>query len=479
MARFLVVLLLGAITALLWLSYDFASTHQVFGATAVPVALHVAASIAAAVLFVVLVGQIVVRYGLARALPGEPTDLQRRLVAALLSFAAIATVLAHFGFDFSSILVFSALITAVVGLSIQPMLGGLLSGLAVNPMVRVGDGFILNGEAVEITTLNWRSAVGHRADGATIVLPNARLAENTMEIFARDRPVRAEARFDASLAMPPHRLQKLASDIIAELPEVDLSQPIVVLPINLERSLPFQVTMAGDSEHLSGRYRALFTVRQFTQRVSTEARVLRRLWYALRRENLVAPAGSATQNLLDSTTTALRALDGAAGVKAEAVIAAGEALLYDDGERIALPDRLAGRVCLLVDGALAETQPGRVAVRAGHGLSREASLGRIRHLLTERIGPYADYAVDQAAAGGTPLATVCRTVAEEIDDLQERARFLALMSPPEERIHLPGLLFATRRNRAHRLVSEPPLRAVDHALILAVPEQALRNSEPK
>ena len=70
----------AAITALLWLSYSFATTHRSFGATVLPAALNLAASIAAATLFIVLVTQVFLRYGFERMLHTEPTELQRRLV---------------------------------------------------------------------------------------------------------------------------------------------------------------------------------------------------------------------------------------------------------------------------------------------------------------------------------------------------------------------------------------------------------------
>lgn len=471
MSRFLVAGLLAAITALLWLSYDFASTHRVFGSGAISTALHVAATLSAAALFVVFVGQILLRYGFEWILRIEPTELQRRLVIAVLTFVAIATVLAHFGFDFSSILVFSALITAVVGLSLQPMLGSMVSGLAVDRAVRIGDGILLNGEPVEITSLNWRSVVGRRADGSTIVLPNTRLTDNTLEVMPRDRSVRGEARFDASMAIAPHRLQKIAMDLIADLPETDPSQPILVMPINLERTVPFQQMTMGDAEHLAGRYRILFSVRHFTHRVGTEGRVLRRLWYAVRREQATRPSEAVAQQLIQFAPVALPK------ASMESVLGNGEALLYDDGERIALPDRLEGHVCLLIGGTLAESLSGRPPTRMSYGLTREASLGRIKQLLSERIGPYAEHAVDRAAAGGADLTTVCTTVAGEIDDETERAKFFEAASPPSERLHQPGLLFRARRDRQQRLLAELPLRAVDHALIFAIPERVLTGAK--
>jgi small-conductance mechanosensitive channel len=485
-SRFFASILLAAITALLWLSYSFAATHRIFGASALPAALNLAASVAAAALFIVLVTQIFLRYGFERMLHTEPTELQRRLVIAILTFVTTAVLLAHFGFDFSSILVFTTLITAVVGLSVQPMLGSLVSGLAVDRVLRVGDGILVNNEPVEITSLNWRSVMGRKADGMTVVVPNARLADNTLEVLQHDRALRVEARFDVPMAIAPHRLQKLAADLIGDFPEVDRSLPILVLPLSVDRLLPFQVmTMPDKGEQPAMRYRVNFWIRTFTQRAALEGRVLRHLWYALHREHATAPGYSTVASLLDSTTIALRTLHHqsdlqiAPDLKPEAVIEAGEVLVYDDGERIALPDRLAGHLCILIGGTLAETSPpeagllhapGRPPARTAPRLTREASLVRIKHLLTQRIGPFAEYAVDLAAAGGVGLDVVCRTVAEEIEDPAARAKFLDAASPPPERLHNPGLLFPTRRNFAHRLLSDPPLRAVEHALILAAPE---------
>jgi hypothetical protein len=232
----------------------------------------------------------------------------------------------------------------------------------------------------------------------------------------------------------------------------------------------------GDSEHLAGRYRVLFDVRQYSQRASVEGRVLRRLWYSLRRENLVTPAATSAEWLLDSTMSALRSIEGGHDLKAEAIVGCGEVLLYDDGERIVLPDRMAGRVGLLLDGTLAEPPGGRRSSGSSYGLSRESSLRRIQDLLSERIGPYAGYAVEQAAADGASLVAICQTTAEEIDDLPDRAQFLKVASPPAERIHKAGLIFRARQNSGFRDVSEPPLWAVGHTVILAVPEQALTSS---
>lgn len=463
-----VVLGLGLLAALLWLSYAFAATYRVFGVATIMNALHVAAAAVTAILIIVAVGHIFMRHAFERMLRAPPTDVQQRLIVVVVCFVVLATVLGHFDLGFSTVLIISVLLAAIVGLSLQPMLVGLMSGLAVDRAVKIGDAFLLNGEAVEVTSLDPTSVVGMRADGTTIVLPNARFAADTMAILPRGRSVRVEARFDAPQTMAPHRLQRIVADLVADLAETDLFQPIVVAPVNPAPGLP------APAEAMPVRYGVSYAVRSFTDLGKSEARVLRRLWYALRRER-GAPVEMSPQDLLRATADALRTR-GAHDVKPEAIVEAGEALLYDDGERISLPARLVGCVGLLVDGALAETHSNPAGGSPGQDLTWDASLGRIKDLLSWRIGPYADYAVDRAAADATSLTAICTTVAAEIEDPAERARFLEAARRPDERIRLhdPGYGFRTRLSQAGRLLSQPPLEATGHAVILAVPEQALR-----
>lgn len=477
MARLLFDLLLAVLTALLWLATGFARSHHVFGAGGLPTVLHIAAALATAALFVAVCSQVVLRYGFARLLNIEPTELQRGLVAAAFGFAATITVLAHFGFDFRSILVFSTLIAAVVGLAVQPVLGSLISGLAAQRVVGVGDGILLGGDVVVITALRWRSVIARRPDGVKVVLPNARLVENNLEILPRDVPVRAEARFDVASTIPPHRLQKVLSDLIADFPDIDRTRPVRLMALNIDRALPYPVAPA-DTGPATIRYRAAFWVRHFSKRGDAESLILQRLWYGLRREGLL-PSGDEIRLSTSAVAAALQRLDNEAALgfasqltSADVLVGAGRALLYHEGEHVALPPDLTGQFGLLVDGLLADS-PG-VAAPAGSGLTREASIDHIKRLLADQIGPYASYAVDQAAHHGASLATICATVADEIEDDGRREEFLAAADMPTEQIHRPGLLFRTRIE-AGCVLSQRPLRVVGHALILVAPDWAYRN----
>ena len=268
------LLLLIAITALLWMSYGFASTYRLFGSAAFSSIFQVGALVSTAILFVFVTATLVVRVGFAWLLQNEPTQLQRGLIVAVLTFIAAAIALWYSGLDLSTILTTSALVSAIVGLSVQPMLASLMSGLTVHRLIRIGDGVLLDGEHVEITSLNWRSVMARRTNGSVVFVPNARLADGTLQVLAHDRPTRAEVKLDVPTSVAPHRVRKLVTELVDDFAEVDSMLPVVVLPVAYEASKP-----------LTG-YRVEFWVRHYAQRTAVEGRVLRRFWYAFQREGI-------------------------------------------------------------------------------------------------------------------------------------------------------------------------------------------------
>jgi small-conductance mechanosensitive channel len=476
MWQLLTIILLAAVTALLWLSSHIAAAFSMFGSSAVPDVLRFAAAAATASLFVVSVGQLILRGGFAAYGQVQPTGLQRGLVLSVLIFAAVAGLLAHLGVDLSTLLTTSALVTAIVGLSIQPTLASLLSGLAIDRAMRVGDGVLINGEVVEVTSLSWRAVIGLKPDGGRIVIPNSKLADNILEILPHTRPARAEVIVTVKDIVTPHQLNDVIRQVLADMDAVDLTQQVNVV-----------ATTAKLRDNLA-RYRVTFWVRHYAQRGPSENDFLRRSWYTFEREKLVershASDPAPDDAGLRAVGEALRSAglpagkDGLSQAKVRSTIETGEMLSYGDGERITLPGRIEGNVCVLISGTLAESvspsaATSQVPLRQTQQLpavaSRQAWLNRIQHLLALRIGPYAEHAVRSAAGRAVAIAEVCTVVAQDIDDPAEREAFLREVNPPAERIQQPGFLFRSRRDGAGRLRSDPPLTVVDQAVILAVP----------
>lgn len=473
---------------MLWLSYHFASTHQLFGSAVVSKVFHITAAVATAILFVVVTAHGVFRLGFSWLLNRQPSQLQRGFIVAILSFIAATITLAYFGLNLGAILATSALFSAIVGFSMQPMLINFINGFAVHRLIRVGDGVYgaswdggaLGGKPVEIISHNWRSVVARMPNGSTLIVPNKQLADNTLEILAFDRPARAEVFLEIPAEIAPHRVSKLVTGILDGFPEVDSAQPIAVLPQK----------HGGSNSHIN--YQVRFWVSRYAWRADVEGRVLRRAWYVCRRENFT-PANDTPQiqesdatraKLLDVVTAALLAnhahLHDSRESLAKSVIAAGETLFYDDGEPIVLPERLAGYFGVLIDGELSEITPPRegpdisasaqAIAWSGQTLTRTAALALLERALAARIGPYANAALAQASADGASLDTICTMAAQEIDDPDERNAFLkeaGALALPKWGAGYPVFF---QRDTVHRLVPQPGLRAVNHATLLAMPD---------
>lgn len=476
--------LLALLATCLWLLHRLAAGHPLFGHGPVHDGLRVGATLATALLAVLAGGRAILRLGLSNGLGLEPTGLQRAIAYSVLTFAASAVVLASFGFDVTAVLTTSAILTAAVGLAMQPTLGSLVSGVALHldRVLHVGDTIVLDGRPVEITQLDWRTVVGRRRDGTVVVVPNARVSNETLVVHPAGQPARHDTVFPAPAMLPPQQVTDLASDLITDFPQVDASFPVMVM------------VEAHEPEHALVRYKARYWVRNVWDRPEVSSEVLRRLWYAFQRQGIVWPISRLYEADLRVSRLGDLAVGGCSLVQAvgsaleastlrhdaqtaSRLAAGGELLLYAPDERIVLPSRCVGHTFLQVSGGT------RVAPDAGmladavaspqllkiQQLSQTARLKRLSDTLARYIGPYAGHAVRQAAVRTASFADLCQELAGEIEDPHEQERFLAEIDCAEGPLFGPGRVFSARRDATGRLAADPPMRAVDEVAILAVP----------
>jgi len=462
------------VTILLWLFFAATERHPLFGAAPVRLVIEAAAIVATGLLFVICGGWLLVSLAASREAGAPPTGLQRVLIYALLSFVAAFVALRHFDFDLGAVLTTSAIVTAAIGFAMQPTLGSMIAGISlhIDRVPRVGDGILLDGQAVRIESLNWHRVVARRADGGLVIIPNARLADNTLEILPRDTPIRAEICFEAPFSEPPHRIRTLAVEIVSDFVHVDRVQPIDVSPIGY-----------GHNQS-SLRYRIQFRAHRFHDIAEIEGEVLRRLWYVFQRERLWRPAAAADDSSAWHAPAELcRLLKGLnlpwlpAEAELAALAGASEILLFAPGERLMLPHWAEGRRFLLLAGEAVASPETDAAHRdrdslprvATHGLVPSVALHHVRDELAQHIGPYAEHAVRRAAQSAQNLDDAFRELALEIPDEAARSDFLARVSPERPLNFGPGLVLETYRNVVGNLVCRKPLRARGEVTILALP----------
>ncbi|HEY0206852.1 MAG TPA: mechanosensitive ion channel domain-containing protein [Acetobacteraceae bacterium] len=497
MPRVLAALSLAALAAMLWWFHGVSATFQLFASPGLTRGLDVAASVTTALLAVTLAGHAIVRLVLLTIYGIEPTGFQRAGLYAILGTVAGAAVLTHLGVNVAAVFATSAILTAVFGFALQPTLNGLIGGLTLHTdrVLRIGDAILHDGNPVEVTAFNWRSVSGRKLDGSLVVFPNARIVDGTIEILPRDHPVRADTVFPVPITIVPQRLSDLVGELVADFAEVDDGQPVTVAPI------------AFEPDKALARYRVRYRVYAYADRSDVEAEVLRRIWYALQREGIAWPVNTFydPEFRIPQVPSVLLAHDWPEAIaaaiarapaqpdllrilahSAQEIATAGLPLFYAATERIVLPPRACGSVCLLVRGMAYEiasefdtlSSPGqldgnREFARDPKRLLQRAAVKHISDRLAEVIGPYAEVAVRRAAGEVAGCAEICVKVADEIEDPVLRRAFLAETSMPEERRHGPGLLFRLRRDAAGNFVPDPLLRAAEACALVAIPPGTL------
>ena len=189
---------------LLWLLYAATAGDPVLGQPPVHPAVQVAALAATCLTFVLAVGSVILQVILPAG-GAPPTALQRTVMYALLSFAASCVALALLGYDLRVVLATSAIGSAIVGFAMQPTLGSVISGMALNVdrTIHVGDGIIYGNETIQVESLKWRNVTGRRRNGGVTVIPNAKLADGELQVLPHNRAIRSEIVLKAPGTLSP------------------------------------------------------------------------------------------------------------------------------------------------------------------------------------------------------------------------------------------------------------------------------------
>jgi small-conductance mechanosensitive channel len=477
-------LVVTVVTLLLWFFFATTGTDPVFGVASVRLVIKAAAIAATSFLFVTCGATLVLGLAASREAAAPATGLQRVLVYALLTFAASVAALRLFDVNLGAVLTTSAIVSAAIAFAMQPMLGSMIAGvnLHIDRLPRVGDGIVLGGQVVSVEQLGWRRVLGRRADGSIVSIPNARLADDTVQILPHNAPVRAEILFEAPFGVPPQRISDLAAELVSDFAAVDATQPIAVSPVEYAAS------------GASLRYRIHCGVRRYRDLAALEGEVLRRLWYVFQRERLwrsgepaqaAGPGGMAAWGAPAELARILRGLDlpwpGLASTEAALTLAtSSQVLLFAPGERLTLPLWSEGcQFLLLVGEAMVardveapyltdDASPAGATQR----LVPSVALHRARDELARHIGPYAEHAVQRAAQSAHSVEEIFSALALEIPDEATRARFLERVLPEQRASFGPGAELEAVRDAAGSLVCKTPLRARGEVMILAVPPSA-------
>ncbi|MFT3926879.1 MAG: mechanosensitive ion channel family protein [Myxococcales bacterium] len=135
----------------------------------------------------VTLGSILLFEGLVRRLrPGLPRIVPD-VVTTLAAMVSLVRASHQLGFEVTGVIATSAVLTAVVGLSLQDTLGNVLGGLALqlDSSVQVGDWVRLPDVAGRVTQIRWRYTAIETNNWETVIVPNSTLMRGQVVIMGR------------------------------------------------------------------------------------------------------------------------------------------------------------------------------------------------------------------------------------------------------------------------------------------------------
>jgi len=208
-----------------------------------------------------------------------PRILQDVLIGAA-AIISVLTVASRSGINLSGLIATSAVLTAVIGLSLQDTLGNILSGLALqtDDSIHVGDWVKVGDVIGRVVEIRWRYTAIETRNWETVIFPNAMLVKGQVMVLGRrqGQPVqwRRWVWFNVDYRYPP-------SDVIATVTEALRSAPFDGVAAE-----PPPNCILMDFHESYGRYAVRYWLTELAADDPTDSAVRTRVYFALRRANL-------------------------------------------------------------------------------------------------------------------------------------------------------------------------------------------------
>lgn len=214
-----------------------------------------------------------------RSLHFEPPRLARDLVLALGYIAVSLYLLLIYNVDVAGIIATSAVITAVIGFSLQEVLGNVMSGLALQldrsivagDMVKIGD---VQGIVRDI---NWRRVSIESLDGDLHIVPNSKFVQEQVTVTGKrwNGPVqhRRNVHFEIEMDYAPARvIETITSALAHGVPDVAADPKPDVVMVDIEGN--------------TCKYAVRYWLTRLTDAESVESAIRARVMFALKRGGL-------------------------------------------------------------------------------------------------------------------------------------------------------------------------------------------------
>jgi small-conductance mechanosensitive channel/CRP-like cAMP-binding protein len=216
------------------------------------------------------------------ALRGRPFAvpmLVRNIVVFFLMVVALLVVAQSvLGYDISTALASTALLTAVAGFALQGVLGNLMAGISMHIVrsMMPGDWVAIGDVEGEVLATNWRETRLRTVGGHILILPNSKVSEAVIHNMTRPTPLRRiRISVGASYSDAP-------GEVKAALEAAALSVPAVLRE-------PRPSALVSEYKDFGINYDLRFWTNQYFDRAVLIGDVQARIWYQFKRQNIEIP----------------------------------------------------------------------------------------------------------------------------------------------------------------------------------------------
>ncbi|HVY28626.1 MAG TPA: mechanosensitive ion channel family protein [Polyangiaceae bacterium] len=228
-------------------------------------------------------------------------DILHDLVVGAAYLVAIAWLMHHAGVNVTSIIATSAVVTAVIGLSLQATLGSIVGGISlqVDDSLQEGDWIELeNKQQGQIKQIRWRHTVIETRDYDTLIVPNGQLMAQTIKVLGKRNGLSVKHRmwvyFCVDFRFSP-----------AEVIDA-VNKALVAAPIDGAAANPLPHCICFDLARENRDGYVLYAVRYWLEDLARDdpasSNVRERIFSALRRANIPLAIPAAALFLSQETT---------------------------------------------------------------------------------------------------------------------------------------------------------------------------------
>ncbi len=203
---------------------------------------------------------------------------------------ALMTILQQSGANLVSLVTTSAVLTAVIGLSLQQPISNMFAGLSLqlDRTIVVGDWIKIDDRIGRIEKISFRATSISTRDDDTVTFPNAYFMQHAILNYSRPTPShRMWCDVNFAYRHPPNDVKKVLEDCLRGCEGVLDTPP----PIAIVRSF-------GES---AVSYVVMYWITDFGHDVEIESAVRTRIWYAAQRAGLEMPFPTRTVHMTQVT----------------------------------------------------------------------------------------------------------------------------------------------------------------------------------